>query len=405
MSEVPETEPLVIEPNDLKECNKSTDSSPTAIPEKEWFPPQSSDPASDKRKPSLAFPVGIPKPLLLKYLVEPLPGKHSSTQKAISSLSPKSLLPPQPRIDNAEMFISIFNEKDGKDKIIKIIQYSMKLVIWADTKKAVREYMLPNSSNTSSAPGDSKSPGKRKLSALTYKAIAYLILVKWSRVLSSQFSMFRKIIRFGNWMEPFHEVYHSFFPKDTSSAKQLGLFNRLGATLFTKSFAEHVIELYNAVFDDAYLLAKFGLLKFKNFPQFPEFAESHANYAWITSIFLALGAERTKMWKQWDQYLKIREREVELLEKRGSMDPEKTNEADLKNLRSIAIEKYKISEARRISWLNTLKLLCDMTFCGLELLHLDSRVSPLVPTGAGLGSAFIGFYKIYHGKYQKLLFA
>lgn len=68
-----------------------------------------------------------------------------------------------------------------------------------------------------------------------------------------QLSMFRKIMRMGNWMEPLHLLLHSVPVRILRS-------RNIKANILTHDVLDAVIELYNAIFDDIYLFFKLGLV-------------------------------------------------------------------------------------------------------------------------------------------------
>lgn len=348
---------------------------------------------------SAIFPLGIPSPLLLNdgtRRESPTPcSKLSNVNENSTKDNNKSkyetnrlqLLPslPPKSFDSLATFIKIFNTKDGKDKIIKIIQYTFKLIIWADTHTRIRQVAGVRKNIKSSTKGN-----KTQIYLKTY---AYLILLKWAKVFAPQFSTVRQFLRFGNWMEPLYalcEVCKSVKTKGLSNSFDINNYN-----IFQDEFLGNAIELYNAIFDDVYLCTKLGLFK-KVYPNLGTFADLQANYAWMGSIVLALGKERAKLWKQQSEYLELSKQEQSIL----SSPSEKTSESDKDRLKQIAVGKYKVSEARKMSLYNSVKLLCDMLFCGLEIVPFGSKVNPVIPTLAGLTSAFIGYYKFYLKEHQ-----
>lgn len=243
------------------------------------------------------------------------------------------------KISNIDAFIRIFDTKDGKDKIIKIIQYSLRLVLWSNSHTSLRQYLSTHPKHI-------------------HLAVFYLTLLKWSTAIVPQFSLFRNILRFGNWMRPLR----SLTTQQQSHSKCL----------------DEVIDLYNAVFDDLYLFTKIGLLV-DIYPRLGKVADRQANYAWMCSIVLGL------------------EREYRKLSALSTCSTGHSNVAKTKDSqRADAHSQYcqcKECQQRFLSQLNATKLFCDLIFCGLDLAEL--RVSPLIPTAAGLVSAIIGYYKIY----------
>lgn len=345
----------------------------------------------------------LPSPLVLKSLS---PEQSSSSFKPI----------PKNRIDRVDLFIHVFNNKDGKDKIIKIIQYACRVIVWVDMKRYIRDLVLssgPSGSSRSGSPGS----GSPKRKTLTQTALIYLIIIKWAKTIIPQFSMFRKIMRFGNWFEPIHNIGHistdlisAAKTKQCSSTTSTSLpsFDSILQTkVYTTHFLNDAIEIYNALFDDIYLFTKFGL--FKHNPHLGHWADRHANGAWLAAIFVALFGEYKNLWIQDELYNKLLNKSSSSKSSSSSessslIDNNNNNEKQTSNKLNFK-EIYIISEKRRLSLLNILKLFCDMTFCTIDLFELEKLVNPIIPTAAGLTSAIVGYYKIYHKLYQAKLLA
>lgn len=291
-------------------------------------------------------------------------------------------------IDKGGLFVDVFNQKDGKDKIIKMIQYTGRVILWIDAEKYLRKILIPQGTTT--------KDGKNSRAQLTRLAVLYLLAVKWARAIVPQFSMFRKIMRFGNWMEPIHHFLHVPW-----ASRKL-----LAGALLSRHTLDAALELYNAAFDDIYLFCKFGL--FKDRPALGPWADMHANYSWLAAIFLAMYSEYRNLWTQQSQFTKISE-EQELYA--SSEDDDSPGEADEKMREKqeivkyqLAVEKFKIVQKRKISVLNFVKLMCDFVFCTIEVLEMH-HVNPIIPTGTGLVSGTIGYYKVYHKLHQARVYS
>lgn len=317
---------------------------------------------------SLTFPV-----ILDDMLRDWLGHRHKSEKN--NKKRKNNLLPIPPNshqvngFDGFAAFLRIFNSKDGKDKVIKMIHYTLKLVLWADSHTRLRQAVGVGKSAAASR--NEKTKNNR---ALLNKTFVYLVLMRWIQVFAKELSMFRQILRFGNWMEPLHAL---------RGIATKGICDNKSRTVLI----DNLIELYNAVFDDFYLIAKMGLTN-KSFPGLGTFADTQVNYAWMASIILGLNRERRKMIEQGREYTKMYDTETS-----GNQDKEI-------NLQKLAVSRSELDYARKNSLLTVSKLFCDFIFCGLELAPFGSKVTPLIPTTAGLMSAFLGYYKMYIREYQ-----
>lgn len=148
---------------------------------------------------------------------------------------------------NIDGIIKLLNNKDGKDKSIKIIQYTAKLLI---------------------------DFGSRKSTRATFACTG---LQKNLDPLVSNLSTFRKIIRLGNCLTTAREIH-----------KQ-GWF---------KAQAIDYIDLYNEIFDDLYLLLKigviFGVKDTKRNKHWAHIADREANRAWMAAIVINIYSELYK---------------------------------------------------------------------------------------------------------------
>lgn len=142
-----------------------------------------------------------------------------------------------------DTMIEIMQRRDGKDKTIKIIQYTGKLLIrLSDTNRL-------------------------KLLALRLQVVPTLApLVK-------ELSMFRKFIKLGDWVKSGREL------------------------MTDKATLVDYVDWYTEIMDDLYLLAKIGTINSKN----TRLYERQAELAWYVAILLNISSKmdkpRTHAWK------------------------------------------------------------------------------------------------------------
>lgn len=139
------------------------------------------------------------------------------------------------------IFLTLFAEKGGLDKTIKLIQYTGRLLLWAAKQGFFREnkglmllWQL----------GDLES----RLNGMV-----------------SNFSQFRKIIKLGEWLGPVEDLITSKQP------------------LLSLGHQAEIMEVINTIGDDIYCLSKIGVVKGKRLGRNGELM---ANWGWYGAIFL-----------------------------------------------------------------------------------------------------------------------
>jgi hypothetical protein len=207
---------------------------------------------------------------------------------------------PTPVVD---IVLKTLSDKDGKDKSLKLIQYTGKLILWAGSTRRLH-------------------------AKFSQYGIGGPI-----KPLVTQLSMFRKIIRLGNWLKSLREIIKQGW---------------------TQTEIVDYIDLYTEIFDDIYLLVKIGVLAGNNpkrSKRWEHIADREASRGWFLSIIFNLYGELQK--------------------RKRVTDP----------------------QARRMSTISTVKLLCDGVFCGVDVFELE--VDSMVQICSGLMSGMLSYYKIF----------
>lgn len=247
-----------------------------------------------------------------------------STKRTVESCSLHKMGHTAPRRSPVELMMKILTITDGRDKTFKLIQYTSRLILRVGSTKPLRMYL-------------DRSGLARPLNPLI-----------------SQLSMFRKIIRLGNWMSTLHEL-----------SEEWNGFKKL----MTKDMIVLLIDLYTEIFDDIYCLGKMGVVKNK---QLQKSADEQAIKGWFYSIIFGLHGQFIK-------YQEIQHKIRELKRQNGgSMTCEQ----------NIALK-----EEIYASRINTTKMVCDFIFCGIDYFELD--VDPIFQIVSGLASGILGYHKLY----------
>ncbi|AOW04637.1 hypothetical protein B0I72DRAFT_140420 [Yarrowia lipolytica] len=139
------------------------------------------------------------------------------------------------------VFLTLFAEKGGLDKTIKLIQYTGRLLLWA----AKQGWFT-----------------RHKQMMLLWK-----LAEMESRLngMVSNFSQFRKIIKLGEWLGPVEDLVTTKNP------------------LTSLAFQSELMEVINTIGDDIYCLSKIGVVKGKRLGRNGELM---ANWGWYGAIFI-----------------------------------------------------------------------------------------------------------------------
>ena len=201
---------------------------------------------------------------------------------------------------------------DGRDKLMKVVQYGSKLLLW-------KIFVSENNVN-------------KRLGSL-----------------STQFSITRKILRLGHFMEPFNDSLSIIKDPVFLDTQQ-----RLAPLNCALSFINDLV-------DDGICLSKIGVMD-KSWTQRLTY---YSDRLWYSTIFIDIHSNIMGM--------------LELFKKR---DDEKSME--LKNQISYKIFMQQIS---------LYKLLADFAFCSVDV--FDLQVSPGVQHLSGFIAALLGTFKLY----------
>lgn len=229
--------------------------------------------------------------------------------KAGISAKTRSLL--QNVVIRTLVFRRILLLTDGRDKCMKVAQYTAKILLWLSLLE--------------------------KTNAVKAKQVA------------SHFSLVRKVIRLGHFLEGFNEGV---------SINKERSFGSLAEKLAPLNVG---IGIINDISDDVICLAKLGIVDKQYITKLTPLSDR----LWYSSIFFDLHS----LWTDYNGLLKKYEQEG-------------NDEAKLKIFQKLSMARISIA-----------KLLADFTFCTIDVFQLE------VPEGwqniSGLIAALLGTYKLY----------
>ena len=249
--------------------------------------------------------------------------KRASIPVITRSVPPASKDPEQKRLQllkRAMVFRKILLLNDGRDKILKCAQYSAKLLLWA--------YL---SNNTDSHAKATK--------------------------IATQFSIARKIVRLGHWLEPLNDHFELL-------AKDGALFNPTTDNWLRLLTPFYIwVSIMNDISDDIVCIGKMGLID----KAWVDWATPISDKLWFSTIFF-------------DVYENMH------ASKKLSYAIQQTREEQ---------EKSKLLLKMHVQRVSLLKLFMDLVFCTVDVFQLGGRASDGWQVVSGLLAAFLGTYKLY----------
>jgi hypothetical protein len=202
---------------------------------------------------------------------------------------------------------------DGRDKIMKVAQYSAKVLLWL--------VLLEKSVNQTRA-----------------------------KQIASHFSIVRKVIRLGHFLEPFNDGLDILKEAQFETlAQKLAPLNVL-------------IGIANDISDDIICLSKLGVLD----KDWTKTMTPYSDRLWYSSIFIDIHSNWTETNKWIQKY---------------------DQESDME-------QKQKLSQKIFMARISLIKLLADFVFCTVDVFELGDRVSPGWQNLSGLLAALLGTYKL-----------
>ncbi|KAK5670911.1 hypothetical protein QVD99_002681 [Batrachochytrium dendrobatidis] len=228
------------------------------------------------------------------------------------------------------VFRKILLINDGRDKVLKCAQYAAKLLLWLYFSK------------------DSKT---------------HSITQTQASKIASHFSLARKIIRLGHWLEPIND--HMNLSKEGLLTIPKGL--SLGDQHVRMMAPLNAwIGILNDIADDVICLSKMGVL-----PQLPEKwlqrTTAISDRCWYASIFIDAHAGYHSM--------------LELHRKVDSAsDP---------------VQQQVLKDKLFMQRVSMLKLAMDFAFCSIDVFHLGDKVDDGLQVVTGFTAALLGTFKLY----------
>ncbi|KAJ3085629.1 hypothetical protein HK102_013984 [Quaeritorhiza haematococci] len=225
---------------------------------------------------------------------------------------------------------------DGRDKVLKIIQYTAKTLLWA--------YLIDQKTNP--------------------------VAIPRTKALASHFSTARKIIRLLHWLEPFNSL-NDFFVKEDGARVLLGTSKEqltpLARQMLALEVFNNTVGIVNDVSDDVICLGKLSVVD----KRWVSILSPLSDRLWYTSIFLDMNQNLYDTRK-----LEIKLKKAE-------------KEGDAKTVSTLREKLY----MQRIS---LAKLCADWVFCTYDVFGLgDKGWSEGWQNVSGLIAALLGTYKLW----------
>ncbi|KAH3686806.1 hypothetical protein WICPIJ_002203 [Wickerhamomyces pijperi] len=301
------------------------------------------------------------------------------------------------RVKLIDIILSMIKRVAGKDKIAKIIQYSLNIFKFFLIKS--RGYMATTTTATAAAKTLLTNNPLRYLTALIVQHS--LLLESKISFVASQISSFRYAMRFGTaplLVYKFLCKLQNMLHPHNKEALSIDKF-------FNLQFLSEVNDVYYQIFDELELLFK---LKIFTNPEISSFVSDQAAIGWMIDILLTfknkLQALQENRYKQQDLSISIqvRTKASELSSKflnNTNFRNEILKEFNAKNNNKLTQQLTELREEEVELYFDLLKNSCDFTCDFIDLFGSQIRkvvnLSPLVYLGSGWCAGFIGARKVW----------
>lgn len=315
--------------------------------------------------------------------------------------TPKKSLVEAAKIDRWEIWEKIVNSIDGKDKLSKIVKYSMDLIIFilqslisnnklsffSLTKKLSTYQILSKILNFIVKKGNLLN-----LSSV-FQHFIKIILTKL-RAVSYQMGTYRYILRFGNSPFAIYKLIKSLksreFVSKTLASDDTSEQSNANLPSMNSAIFKNALELYFTVCDELMLLYRFGI--WSNVKLF-ELISKHEVYAWQFDIFLNL-SDHFRNWQKLNN---------EILEKQIEWKIRQRTIPDLsKNGHHILNQEFTdLQRSRLFTNLDIARLVCDLMANSTDFFNFN--VSQGTYSLLSLSSATFAMIKIWLKNKQELI--
>lgn len=320
-------------------------------------------------------------PLKSKNNYAYLPPHHEDVHKLdkaellSQASSTASTIPPKPPvISNWKIFWSMLNDIVGKDKMAKVGQYTLRLLVFHATQ--AQDYLSDDKVNIAAIKLRYDDSTKQleliknfiKHPSDFVRVIAIIVCslfkTRFAGVING-LSMYRQFLRFGKTPFRIRDLIVKFKTNISFKNKLLQI-NEL--ELFTRSTLGQFFSLYYGINDESILLYK---LKFLTSPTYKTFVTRHESYGWYCESWLALynTYENLTSLTQQEMDLKIA---IQVRNKAKILSKQLLGGADILNLTSSTYNSSSNSEdelklkdimfKKTNCWIDIYKLLADLGF-------------------------------------------
>lgn len=195
------------------------------------------------------------------------------------------MAPPKDRLETMRRLLVLM---DGRDKSIKLVQYSAKVILWAYLSRV-------------------DATATTKSATLRLKNLA------------SSFSTTRKIIRLGHVIEP----YAAF--TELCSSKHVLPSNSVDESLHRLAILNSIIGMVQDISDDLYCLCKIGVLRSKRISDGSEVVSA---YLWLVGIWLDLHENwwaKRRVRQRLSELVRQSKQTVQAVSQAGVLDEKQSN--------------------------------------------------------------------------------
>ncbi|KGR07494.1 hypothetical protein MG3_04771 [Candida albicans P78048] len=214
-------------------------------------------------------------------------------EKASTTSSSTTITTRLPKVSNWDIFWSMLNDLVGKDKMAKVGQYTLRLLVYHAGKS--QTYLSDNNINIKII-NERYNDTTKKLNLLKnffnhpadfIKIIVILILSIFKQKAAGMInglSMYRQFLRFGKTTFRIRDLivkfHHNVFNNSSDNQVQINK-----SKIFDRKTLGQFLSLYYGINDESILLYKLNVL---SNPDYKKFVSKHESIAWHCETWLAL---------------------------------------------------------------------------------------------------------------------
>ncbi|KAG7660812.1 PEX25 [[Candida] subhashii] len=342
--------------------------------------------------------------------------KIETVSIASSTSSSSTIINNVPHIKNWDIFWAMLNDIVGKDKLAKIGQYILRLLLHhsdqlqtylSDDNHLNINIIQSRYNDTTKRLNLIKNFIKHPQDFIKIVAILFCSIFeqKFNGVITG-LSMYRQLLRFGKTPFKIRELLNKLSNNISITSKQGLTINK--SKLFNKSTLGNVFSIYYGINDESLLLYKLGVLSNKSYKKF---ASRHESFGWYCETWLAMynAVDKLNILSQQEMDIKIsiqvRNKAKILSRQLLGVNPNLSNHnasstptPTTDDLEMLAEIKFKKDNC----WLDIYKNLADLAFNSYTVFKIPLPFATW-QIWMGISAALLSTTKLYRETKKKLI--